>query len=107
MRHRSKRRDSNHFELMAHAESIGFSVLDTSQLGKGLDLLVAIRGKHGKGDTIRIEIKDGAKIPSKRKLLESEQDVFDHWQGRCEVWECVSDIDRLRSELLSYAPIYE
>lgn len=101
-RHRGKRRDSNHPEIAAYAAQIGFSVLDTSQLNRGLDLLVALNGH-----TIRIECKDGAKPPSARKLLESEQDVFDHWQGRCEVWECVADIDRLRSELLSYAPIYE
>lgn len=90
-----KRRDSNHHELMRCAESLGFSVLDTSQIGKGLDLLVAINGH-----AIRIEIKDGEKVPSKRKLLDSEQDVFDTWKSRCVVWESKADVEALHAELM-------
>jgi hypothetical protein len=70
-------------------------VLDTSQINRGLDLLVAI-----KGHTVRVEVKDGNKPPSGRKLLESEQSVFDNWQGRCVIWESTDDVDDLRRELL-------
>ena len=100
MRHRGKRRDSNHSEIAAYAESLGFSVLDLSQLNRGLDLLVAIRhSKTGERHTVRIEIKDGLKPPSARALLESEQSVFDNWQGRCEIWKSKADVDALHDEL--------
>ena len=94
MRHRGKRRDANHFELMNHAKSIGFLVLDTSQLNAGLDLIVGLHSFMR-----RIEIKDGSKPPSERKLLASEQKAFDEWPGLCVVWESEADVDLLHTQL--------
>ena len=45
--------------------------------GEGIpDLLV---GYHGY--TILMEVKDGDKVPSARKLTEAEQKFFDDWRG--------------------------
>jgi len=48
------------------------------------DIVVGFRGK-----TYLIEIKDGSKPPSKRKLTEEEQFFFDVWVGHVEVVESV------------------
>jgi hypothetical protein len=45
--------------------------------GDGIpDLLVGYRGY-----TILMEVKDGQKVPSARKLTPAEQKFFDDWQG--------------------------
>jgi hypothetical protein len=45
--------------------------------GNGLpDLLVGFRGV-----TILMEVKDGQKVPSARRLTPAEQKFFDEWRG--------------------------
>ena len=50
------------------------------------------------GKTIAIEIKDGSKPPSARKLSEGEQEFKDNWLGRWELVETVDDVIKLNGE---------
>ena len=75
------------------------SVTCTHELGDGfVDLVVGIPTSWG-GENALVEVKDGEKPPSKRKLLQSEQDFHDDWRGRKPVIiESVDDvIDHVRS----------
>jgi len=60
----ARRKDSNHNAIASALISIGVGVLDTSAMGDGFcDLVTFHRG------TIRhLEVKDGEKAPSARKL---------------------------------------
>jgi hypothetical protein len=76
---------------------MGVSVFDTAQLGNGFpDIAVSI-GKV----TALIEIKDGSKPPSARKLTPDEVKFHDEWQGWieivCSVDDVVNLVNRLRS----------
>ena len=74
---RAARRDANHTEVGDFLRALGWSVLDLASLGNGCpDLAV---GKPGV--MAFIEIKDGSKPASQRKLTEKEQKVRDNWDG--------------------------
>jgi hypothetical protein len=85
------RKDSNHNEIVKAFRQLGASVHDTAQLGAGFpDICVAI-GKT----TLLIEIKDGEKPPSARKLTEDEAKFHDEWQGWLEIVCSVDDVINL------------
>ena len=68
--------DENQSDIVAALRAIGATVRVISQ-GDGIpDLLVGY-----KGYTILMEVKDGDKPPSARKLTEAEQKFFDEWTG--------------------------
>ena len=74
---RAKRKDANHNAIEDHLERLGWSVFDTSGLGYGFpDLLV---GKPG--FCAVVEIKDGSKPPSDRKLTPAEEQFKRNWTG--------------------------
>jgi hypothetical protein len=74
---RAKRRDANHKDVGDLLRSLGWSVLDLADHGEGVpDYAVAKDGWAA-----LLEVKDGDKPPSKRKLTEAEQRVKDNWQG--------------------------
>ena len=55
----------------------GVSVASTASIGDGFpDIVVGFRER-----SYLIEIKDGAKVPSKRKLTPDEQEFKDKWTG--------------------------
>jgi hypothetical protein len=86
-RPRVPRRDANHAAIVRTFEAMGCTVLDVSSLpGEALDLIVGCCGIDA-----RIEIKDDAQPPSKRKLTSSETVTFDSWRGRAPV--VVSSVD--------------
>ena len=77
MRH-AGRTDANQTEIVEILRTAGASVAITSGAGGGLpDLLVG-----WKGETFLLEVKDGAKKPSARRLTKDEQWFVDHWTGR-------------------------
>lgn len=68
----ARKRDANHGEIEKALIQIGVGVLDTSPLGEFVDMVTFQRG------TIRlIEIKDGAKPPSARKLTLAQKLLHD------------------------------
>lgn len=64
MRRYARKVDDNHAEIVRALEQIGVGVLDTSQAGDGWCDLVTFRA----GRMLAIEVKDGSKPPSARKL---------------------------------------
>ena len=72
----ANRIDANQNKIVDAMRKAGAVVRIISQ-GDGIpDLLVGY-----KGYTILMEVKDGDKVPSARKLTEAEQKFFNDWQG--------------------------
>lgn len=72
----ANRIDANQNKIVEALRKAGAVVRIISQ-GDGIpDLLVGYRGY-----TILMEVKDGDKVPSARKLTEAEQKFFDDWRG--------------------------
>jgi hypothetical protein len=64
------RKDANHDEIMHTLKAIGCLVVDIHNMGGGIgDLLIAYRSRW-----LLIEIKDGHKPPSARKLTPEEKE---------------------------------
>jgi len=73
---RANRIDANQNKIVDALRGAGAVVRIVTQ-GDGIpDLLVAYRGC-----TVLMEVKDGDKVPSARKLTEAEQKFFDEWTG--------------------------
>ena len=72
----ANRIDANQNKIVDALRDAGAYVRIISQ-GDGIpDLLVGY-----KGYTILMEVKDGDKVPSARKLTEAEQKFFNEWEG--------------------------
>lgn len=92
---RRARVDTNQKEIVKILRGLGASVAHTHTVADGFpDIAV---GYHGK--TVLVEIKDGDKIPSARKLTADEQDWHDSWRGAAEIVEneddCINLIARM------------
>jgi hypothetical protein len=72
----ANRIDANQNAIVDALRQCGATVRIISQGGGIPDLLVGYNGY-----TILMEVKDGAKVPSARKLTEDEQKFFDEWRG--------------------------
>jgi Holliday junction resolvase len=81
------RTDDNQNEIVQALRGVGASVAITSQLGSGFpDIVAGYRGQN-----YLIEIKDGFKPPSKRKLTPDEQEFHDLWRGTVHVANSVDE----------------
>ena len=88
---RAGRVDANQTEIVAAFRSMGCSVAITSNVRGGFpDIVVGIDGLN-----LLVEIKDGSKIPSARKLTKDEQTFHDNWRGRAVVVESVDEVVEL------------
>ena len=72
---RAARRDSNEGDIIKAMREAGAYVKVINDEGL-FDLLVSYRGK-----TLLIEIKDGSRPPSARRLTDAEQKFHDEWPG--------------------------
>lgn len=84
------RTDANQTEIVTglRKSNLAISVAITSGLGGGFgDIVVGFRGKN-----YIIEIKDGSKPPSKRKLTKAEKDFHDGWRGQVDVAKSLDDV---------------
>lgn len=83
----AKRRDANHAEVRDTLRRLGCLVLDLGSVGKGCpDLLVAFRGQM-----VLLEVKDGKKPASARKLTPDEVEFHAEWKGYATVVSSVAE----------------
>lgn len=74
---RAARIDANQTQIVSALRSVGASVELLSAVGKGCpDLLVGYRGMN-----ILMEVKDGRKPPSERKLTSDQIVWHSEWKG--------------------------
>lgn len=88
---RAARVDSNHSQIVQALRQVGASVQDLSGVGQGCpDLLVGFRRR-----SYPLEIKDGAKAKSARRLTPDEEVWHRTWAGDVYVVESVEDALRV------------
>jgi hypothetical protein len=84
---RAARVDANQPEIIQALQQVGATVLLTHMLGQGApDLAVGYRGVN-----YWLEVKDGAKPPSKRKLTPDEAVWHEVWRGDVRVVNSVDE----------------
>lgn len=82
---RQARVDDNQAEIVKALRDIGASVQPIHQIGGGCpDILVGYRGRN-----IVMELKDGNKPPSARKLTADEIDWHSSWRGQVVIVETI------------------
>lgn len=87
MHRRIARIDANQTDITQALRQMGATVLHTHQLGQGApDLAVGWQGVN-----LFLEIKDGSKPPSKRKLTPDEAAWHETWRGQVSIVESVED----------------
>jgi hypothetical protein len=84
---RRPRTDANSMEIVKALRQLGCSVRITSALGQGFPDLACGRA----GVNLFLEVKDGTRIPSQRKLKPDEQRFKDTWAGQYYVVESVEE----------------
>ena len=78
--------DDNQPEIVKALREAGCSVESLAMVGHGVpDLLVACPD----GRTLLLEVKDGEKPPSARRLTDDEREWQDRWTGECWTVESV------------------
>lgn len=71
-------RDANHGEIVAALRAVGCTIVDLAAVGGGVpDLLVGYRGAN-----LLVEVKDGSRVPSERRLRPSQLEFRDEWRGQ-------------------------
>lgn len=84
---RAAKVDANQSDIVKALRAVGATVQVLSDVGKGCpDLLVGRAGKN-----YLLEIKDGDKFKSKRKLTPDQVEWHQEWCGQVAVVECVDD----------------
>jgi Holliday junction resolvase len=74
---RAARTDANHVQVVSALRAAGATVQSLAGVGKGVpDLLVGYRQT-----TLLMEVKDGHKSPSQRKLTEDQLKWHREWNG--------------------------
>lgn len=84
---RAARIDANQGEIIEAFRKAGASVKPVHVVKGFVDIVVGINGRN-----MLVEIKDGAKVKSARKLTEAEQKFHDEWKGRVHIVECLDDV---------------
>lgn len=87
---RAAKVDDNHAEIRRAYRHLGCTVKDTHMIGQGFpDMIVALFGFNE-----LVEVKDGSKIPSKRKLTPDEIEFHNTWNSKVWIIESVDDVVR-------------
>jgi hypothetical protein len=81
MNRRANRTDSNHTEIMEALKRAGIKPFSLAAVGDGCgDILAGFRGVN-----VLLEVKDGNKPPSARKLTAAEEEFHATWPGQIAV----------------------
>jgi Holliday junction resolvase len=84
-----KRTDANHKEILDYCRKKGASAFSTHAIGKGFpDIVMGYEGRN-----YLLEVKDGRKAPSQRKLTEAEVSFHQKWKGIVHIVNSPIDID--------------
>ena len=84
---RAARVDENHSGIVTALRQAGCMVISLAAVGNGVpDLLVSRNGVN-----TLLEVKDGTKSPSKRKLTEDQREFFATWKGAAFVVKSVDE----------------
>ena len=79
---RSARVDENQERVVAALRKIGCKVYVSSSFGQGFpDLIVGIPAANGERQILLVEVKDGSKPPSARKLTPDQVKFHAEWYG--------------------------
>lgn len=90
---RPRRVDANHRQLVAVLRDIGAEVLDLHTLPGALDLLIGYRGV-----LYLVELKDGLKPPSRRRITTAEQATIARFRAvGCPVIVAATEDELLRA----------
>ncbi len=81
------RTDANHSEIVRALRQAGCAVCDLSGVGRGCPDLLVSRG----GEAWFVEVKDGNKPPSKRRLTLAQVIFQNEWRGRICVVHSVAE----------------
>jgi hypothetical protein len=84
VRRRAARIDANHGEIVEALETAGAVVQSLAAVGDGCPDLLVSRAGH----MWLIEVKDGAKAPSKRALTPDQVNWRSRWRGPVHVVTC-------------------
>lgn len=94
---RAAKVDQNQAEIVAAFRKLGCAVFPTHQIGQGFpDIFVRTPGPQPRAYVV--EIKDGSKPPSARKLTPAEKLFHDMFSGVVEVVTSVEDVQALVSK---------
>lgn len=97
-----KRVDANHAAIREALRKAGWTVEDTSRVGGGFaDLLI---GKHGR--LLMVEVKDGTKPPSARKLTPDEQAFAERWKAAGVPVVVIENIEQALALRVDYVPAH-
>ena len=77
MPRRAAKTDDNHQAIVSYLRLKGWSVRSLASLGDGIPDLLVSRMKF----TALVEVKDGDKSPSQRKLTPKERAFLEDWPG--------------------------
>lgn len=84
---RAARVDDNHAAIVHTLRTCGAAVQSLADVGQGVpDLLVSWKGQN-----LLIEVKDGRKAPSQRRLTAAQLAWHSAWPGVVYVVECPED----------------
>lgn len=102
MSYRIRKVDVNQPAIVAEFRKRGASVAILSEIGRGIpDLAIGVCRAYLEPYMSFIEIKDGSKPPSARKLTEDEQKFKDNWHGNYEIVLSVEDVNKLMDLILN------
>ena len=90
---RLAKKDANHDRVGARFKAYGFEMEDTHHVGNGFPDWLGSSKRTGW--TFGVEVKDGEKPPSARKLTDFEKDFHARWPGPLFIVETDEDVDRV------------